>query len=262
MQVYVETAILENFCMDFTLLYSAKAIVKNPCGIFRLAISSALGACFAVIFPLMRLSGAVAVAVKLASGFALCAVAGRYNSVKGYVKFAVCFFALSFALGGLLLGIFSLADIKYEEGGGFLISSVPVGIPIFLALVLASAAKKAASRIISRHAKNAVDCRIYLGEYSVSCSGFYDSGNRVYYSGQPVSVIPYELAEKLIEVNGIKTFASIHTVTGNKKMAVFTADKIEIDDGEKNTFHLKVKIGVAPNRINRIVLHPDLAEVN
>lgn len=43
MQVYVELAVIENFCMDFTLLYSAKIAVKNPARVRRVALGAALG---------------------------------------------------------------------------------------------------------------------------------------------------------------------------------------------------------------------------
>ncbi len=262
MQVYVELALAENFCMDFVLFCGAKAFCKNPCGLLRIAASSVLGACFAVAFPLFGLNGFWAIAVKLASGAALCAVAGRYKSVKGYLKFTLAFLVISFAVGGALLGIFSLAGVSYEEGGGFLISSVPVGIPLFAALLFALAIKRIRSKFALKHAKNSVICRIYAGENSVEGTGFYDSGNKVYHLGAPVSVIPKPLAEKIVDLEGIKTFTKIHTVAGSRKMAVFTADRIEIDDGENKTVINKVKIGVSPNGISRVVLHPDIAENN
>ena len=43
-------------------------------------------------------------------------------------------------------------------------------------------------------------------------------------------------------------------------MQVFTADKIEINFGEKSDTFKNVKIGVSPQKINCAVLHPDLLE--
>ena len=65
MQVYVELALLENFCMDFTLLYCAKLVCKNRASFWRVAFAAAIGACFAVVFPLFKLKGVWAVTVKL-----------------------------------------------------------------------------------------------------------------------------------------------------------------------------------------------------
>lgn len=248
--------------MDFFLLYSAKAATKNRAGIFRLSVAAALGACFAVLFPLLSLPSWAAVLIKLAAGAALCAAAGKFSGAKGYFKFTAVFLALSFALGGALLGIFSLAGISFEEGNQYTISSVPVGIPLFCTLVLALCIKAAARKMISSHAKTAVECRIALGQSSVSVAGFYDSGNRVYYMGSPVSVVPRGVAEKLVDLKSIKTFANVHTVAGSKKIAIFTADSLEINDGKDIKVLKDVKLGVSPNAINRAVLHADLAEDN
>lgn len=262
MQVYAELAMAENFCMDFALLYGAKAITKNRCPLKRVAVASALGACFAVAFPLFPLPDWAAVAVKIAAGAAMCFLCGVFRGVKGYLKFTAVFTALTFALGGGLVAVFSLAGIAYEEGEGYLLSSVPVGIPLFCALVLALAAKKIAAKVVSARVKTCVRCRVWLGGACVSLNGFYDSGNRVYHAGSPVSVLPRAEAERLTNVEGIKTFTLIHTVSGSRQMPLFTADKVEIDDGKQAVVLYKVVFGVAGKGVNRLILHPDLAEGN
>lgn len=262
MTVYIELSLAENFCMDFCLLFAAKAASKNTAGYFRLAAASALGACFAVVFPTFCVDGVLSVIIKIAAGAAMCAVAGKFTKFSGYIRFLLIFFALAFLLGGALLGVFSLADINYVQGGGFFISSVPVGIPLFCVLTLALAVRAAAKRFGKPPSKNSVICRIFVGQSQVSVPAFYDSGNRVFYSGSPVSVVPQNIANKLLDVARIKTFTEIHTVAGSRKMAVFTADKIEIDDGKQIKTIKGVKLGVSPNKISRAVLHPDLAEAN
>lgn len=259
MQVYVEYAVLENFCMDFTLLTAAKLATKNPASYFRIGISSALGACFAVCFPLLNLSGGWAIAVKLLAGLALAGIGGKFSSFKGYAKFALAFTAITFVAGGALIAVFSLADISYGDGGGYLISSVPVGIPLFAAVCIALIVKKIASKALVRRANDA-KCKIYLNGKCAVCRGFYDSGNKVYMGGAPVTVAPKHIALQLIDGGGIKNFAYIHTVAGESKIPVFTADKIEIDDGKSLNVKRGVLIGVSPRHINKIVLHPDLSE--
>ncbi|MDE6558158.1 MAG: sigma-E processing peptidase SpoIIGA, partial [Clostridia bacterium] len=211
MQVYAEFAIVENFCMDFTLLAAAKAASKNPARYWRIAVASVLGACFAVVYPLISIGGAVGIIIKLAAGAAMCALAGKYQSFKGYLKFTALFLAATAVLGGAMLGLFSLAGISYEEGGGFLISSVPVGIPLFGALMLVIIIKKVRAKFVSGKAVTAV-CKIYFKDKSAVVSAFYDSGNKVYYGGAPVSIIPSFVAKQLTDTGGIKSFVDIHTV--------------------------------------------------
>lgn len=268
MQIYAEYAFLENFCMDFTLLYSAKAAAKNPGKTYKVALSAALGAAFAVVYPLFGVERLVSpwgtvvgLAVKLAAGAVMCALSGKFTRFKGYLKFTALFAAFSFLLGGALIALFSLTGADYKGGGGYILSSVPIGIPMFFALILVVIVKKVVSKI-RVHSSQAFVCTVYLDGKSAKIPAFYDSGNKVYYGGSPVSIIPENAAKKLIDVGGIKTFTDIHTVSGKGRLAVFKADKVEIDDGKEVAVRKGVLFGVSPNRICKIVMHPDVAEVN
>lgn len=259
MEVFIELALLENFCMDYTLLYCAKLVSKNRAGWKRVAVAAVAGACFAVLFPLAGLGGVWAAAVKILSGLAICAVAGKFTSFKGYVKFSALFLAFSAALAGALIGIFSLFGLSYAVGGGYVLASVPIGIPLFGALLLVILARRIKNKF-SKGGKTEVECLIYSGRAHVKLTGFFDSGNRVSYKGEPVSVIPETAAQKLVDVQSITSVVKIHTVTGSKKIKVFTADRMEIDFGDKIKTYKGVKIGVGAAHTACAVLHPDIQE--
>jgi stage II sporulation protein GA (sporulation sigma-E factor processing peptidase) len=259
MQVYVEFALVENFCMDFTLLYASKIITKNRCGIGKVAFAAIIGACFAVVYPLFDIAGALAVVVKLASGCVLVLLAGKFDGVKSYIKFNIVFFALSFLLGGAIIAIFWLAGVDYISDDGYLVSSVPVGVPLFCALLLTLAVKKLRKKFAANLSQSIFNCHIYVGQLQISSKGFYDSGNCVYYFGKPVSVISKSLAVKLVDVGQIKNFVKVNTVAGDEKLAVFTADKLQIDGNKGTKVFYDVMIGVSAREIAKLVLHPDLA---
>lgn len=262
MQVYAEYALIENFCMDFALTFCAKALTKNPCGYRRLAFAATLGACFAVVYPLFNLNAAWGVVVKILSGVLLCAVAGRYTKFIGFVKFIAVFTASTFLLGGALIALFSLTGASYQGGGGYLLSSVPVGIPLFCAVVLGIIIKTVAKKIVANRSKTEYDCTVVKGDKSACCKGFYDSGNKVYSGGKPVSIIPEEVAKKLVDVSRIKTFVDIHTVAGKGRIAVFQAEKVVLGSAEGERELRGALLGVSPHRIKKIILHSDLSEVN
>ena len=259
MQVYIELAVIENFCMDFTLLYAAKVAVKNPAPFWRILIAAILGAAFAVLFPLFKLGAVWSVAVKILSGFLICLVAGKFKGVKSYLKFSFAFLIFTAILGGALIGVFSLAGLDCAAGEGFILSKIPIGIPLFGALLVIIGARKLASRL-KKSKKEVVSVRIYSGGECAEIKGFFDSGNKVYCRGAPVSIIPKEIAEKIVDESRIKDGVKIHTVAGSKIIKIFTADKVEIDFGEKKNNYNGVKIGISPQRINTAVLHPDLLE--
>lgn len=258
MQVYVELALLENFCMDFTLLYCAKLVAKNPAHFLRLFLASVFGACFAVVFPLFNLVSALSIIIKILSGLIICAIAGKFACLKAYIKLTVYFTAFTALLGGALIAVFSLAGISYEADTGYILSSVPIGIPLFFALILIIAARKIAAKL-KKTDKTEVSCSVYKGENKVSLAGFFDSGNKVYHLGQPVCVIPLSAAQKIIDETRIETFVKIHTVAESKKLKMFTADKLEIRKGEKVRVLTGVKIAVTPYA-DKAILHPDYME--
>ena len=244
--------------MDFTLLFCAKAVSKNRAHIFRLVIASVFGACFAVIFPLFGFGTALSISIKILSGLIICAIAGKFPSFKAYIKLTALFMAFTALLGGALIGIFSLAGISYSADTGYILSSVPIGIPLFGALILVIVSRKIAKKL-RKADKTEVSCTVYSGEKGVSINGFFDSGNSVYYMGQPVCVIPLDKAKKIIDETRIESTVKIHTVAESKKLKVFTADKLEIRKGEKVKVFTGVKIAVSPFA-DKAILHPDYME--
>ena len=244
--------------MDFTLLYCAKLVAKNRGHILRLVIASVFGACFAVVFPLFKLPSWLSILIKIFSGLIICAIAGKFQSIKAYIKLTALFLAFTALLGGALIGIFSLAGISYEADTGYILSSVPIGIPLFGALVLIIASRKIAMKL-KKVDKAEVSCTVINGENKISLSGFFDSGNKVYYLGQPVCVIPLTEAKKIIDETRIESFVKIHTVAESKKLKVFTADKLEIRKGEKVKVFKGVKIALSPFA-DKAILHPDYME--
>ncbi len=258
MQVYVELALTENFCMDLTLLASAKLVTKNICSYKRIAAASALGACFAVIFPLFGLNGFWAIVVKVVSGFALAAAGCRIKNLKTYLKFAFVFLGLSCLTGGAIIALFSLAGWDYSSGSGYIISSVPIGIPVFAVFVLVLVCKYIAKRMSSKGSKNTCECILYAGGKSIKLNGFFDSGNKVYFCGMPVSIIPPSKAALLVDKSLLKEGVKVNTVAGSMRIKIFTADKLEIYLGQERHTIKCVKIGISPREIDCAVLHPDL----
>ena len=78
MEIYVEYALAENFLLDAMLLWLALKTARQTIGWGRICLAAALGAVFAVIFPLMRLGNVLAYLLKFAVGLLLCLI-----SVKG-----------------------------------------------------------------------------------------------------------------------------------------------------------------------------------
>lgn len=245
--------------MDFVLLYAAKIVSKNSAGFRRIAVAAASGACFAVAVPLFDISPPWTTVLKILCGLVICFISGKFKGLKDYLKFTGVFLAFTALLGGALIAVFTLTGREYSSGQGFLLSSVPIGIPLFFGLLLIIFARRLAAKFKGA-ARAEVSLRIINGDKEASLTGFFDSGNNVYSGGEPVSIIPEQTAEKITDTKRINGGVKIHTVTGSKIIKVFTVDKLVINQGGKITELKNVKLGVSPVRIDCAVLHSDFLD--
>ena len=256
MQVYVEFALLENFCMDFCLLYGAKLLSRNATKTSRLILPSVVGAIIAVIFPLLNLNGIFSFALKTCSAFAICACLKNFNSVKAYFSFCAIFIILTFLLGGALIAVFSLVGVEYAQGRGYIISSVPIGIPLFFALALILACRVLAKKYKPKASDITLTLTITNKKLKVKERGFFDSGNNVYYRGCPVVVVPYCVAEQVVDVDKVKGKITVHTVAGAKVLPVFFVDEILIEHSQKTSKFSSVAVAVGES-LNGAIVHTD-----
>ena len=191
MVVYWEYTSIGNALPDGLLLYLAVRCARMRARPWRLLLASAMGGAFAVIFPLLKLPVWAAYAVKLLGGVAIALVAASGRRFASYCVEVAAFFALTFAMGGLLTAVYSFFDIETTAGTGFYLERAPVslvitGFGIFAVLVTAAARAFWKYRRMQR---NIFACELSAGDCSVRWQGFADSGNCLSFRGEPVCVI-------------------------------------------------------------------------
>ena len=104
MEIYVEYALAENFFLDAMLLWLALRTAKQNISPGRLVLASAVGAAFAVVFPLLRLGTVFSYILRFAVGFLLCLIAVKGKGGGRYAITSLLFFGYSFGLGGARRG--------------------------------------------------------------------------------------------------------------------------------------------------------------
>ena len=107
MEIYVEYALAENFFLDAMLLWLALRTAKQKISPGRLVLASAVGAAFAVVFPLLQLGTVFSYILRFAVGFLLCLIAVKGKGWGRYAITSLLFFGYSFGLGGALLALYS-----------------------------------------------------------------------------------------------------------------------------------------------------------
>lgn len=244
MEVYIELAFLENFLIDGMLLFLALKAARRKVIVGRLLFASALGAFFAIFFPLLRLGKTVANVLKFLVGAVLCFAAIGEKGAGRYAMSVIFFYAFSFALGGALLAVYGAFSLPTSSvGDGYLTASAPVGGVIagcFFFCVFAW-------RLIRRlHQKRRIFrflylCRVTLGSRFVEADGFLDSGNRAsvyaknsFFAGErPLNFLSPDLAYELLGDREMTEETAIATVNGEKTVKIFRVDRLEIYCGNK-----------------------------
>lgn len=267
MVVYVEYALIENFAVDFTLLYLTDKLIKGKGVLWRILLAAFLGGVFAVVFPVLRLKTPVSQTVKILCPFLLCAVAflkkrGGQGSVQGkkgvyrYLFSVLAFFLLSFAYAGGLIAFFYITKEPYYVGdGGYLISKIPVGVAVFGLLVFLLLLKAFFKWVYQRKlaVKHIYPCMITVGEKAEKTDCFVDSGNLVKVNGVPVcfvsALIFYALRLQVKEENACKI--TVQTVNGERQINAYPADEMVIYlDGHENRIE-KVYFALSKQLIGR-----------
>ncbi len=225
MEIYVEYAFVENFIFDAALLWLSLTAAKASYSRNSVFFSAALGAGFAIVYPLLRLPLPLAYLLKITVGFLLCATATTRLKTKkdmGRYAFTVAFFfGFSFAFGGALTGLL----------GDFFPKKIPVGVVAAGFAILCAASLVFIRRLQQRKAVTQFlcDCRLRYGGAAVTAVGFLDSGNLAQKDGLPVCFISpdlfYELCgEIVLQGKAADGQMEIRTLGGVKKLALYLGE--------------------------------------
>lgn len=259
MTVYIEDAFLENFLLDGILLYLALRLAKAKISLFRLGLSSLLGALAAVFFPLLPVRGALLLLIKVLLGLLLVLLSVKERLFRVYAVALSAFFGGTFLLGGLILSVCSVFFTN-RVGEGYILQSVPIGLVLSLGFLLALCGLWGSKRMYRyiRRRQNLAPCKLVAGKRELSLRGYIDSGNNLLFRGAPVCVVPPLVALKLFHGSPPAGRMTVHTVSGERETPVFTLDKLVVCGAERE--HVFVAVGEIPSKEHSLILHTALVE--
>lgn len=232
---------MENFSIDFILLYLAGKTIRGKVRLLPLLFSALLGTAFALFFPLLPLPSLLSAALKILFGGVICFLAYRKERLKILLSTTGIFYFYSFTLGGLLTAIYSFFGLEYTASGQFVISHAPLPLVLFSSAAFGILIRMLLPQILKKIKlkKKSVKCKLFLHGNSVETTALLDSGNLFLWREQPVSVISISLAARLIHDFSCVTKShrvKVTTVSGEKELSVFQIEKMEIySDGHAHT---------------------------
>ena len=262
MTVYIEYAFLQNLLLDGVLLWLSYKGTKTPFKWGRYAFATLFGAVFAVIYPLLRLTGVLGIILKISSGCFLCLLA--FGNLRGkkewgrYTLFTAIFFSLSFLFGGALNSI----------AQGLSKNTVRTVLTPLSFLCLSILCTYLFKRLYKKKAiwRFIYECTVASNNKSITILGFFDSGNTATRKGVPICFVSpeiiYELFGEEVLLNGegggqVCDEMSITTVSGKRKICLYKG-ALTIKTGEKRKKIKEVYFSPSTNILSReysMILH-------
>lgn len=266
MTVYIEYAFAVNFLLDGLLVFLSLKCAHGRVGRIRLFLSAAVGAGEAIVFPMIPLPNWCAVLVKLLGGILLVLIAVGKGGRRTFLVAGVAFFALTFALGGLLTAVYSYFRIPYAQEGGYLVESAPVALVLAVAAIFAICTLRAAKGFYRyRNLKrNLFPCTVEAGGKKVEWRGLADSGNLLFFRGEPVNVISAAAALALFGKTPPLGRMQINTAGGSRDSPVFRAQSLTVGAGKRarRSEEPLFTVGEVDSGEYRIILHTSFLEAH
>ena len=114
MNVYVEYAVIDNFVMDYLILRLTVVGVSDKSSIKKRVLSSLIGTVFAVYLPILSLSVAAEIFLKILTALLMVFFVAEYESVKVYVKRLILFFIYTVVFGGAVYAFSGLVGVRFD----------------------------------------------------------------------------------------------------------------------------------------------------
>lgn len=194
MRVYIEVVILDNFLMDYFLLFTlAQCFAPRPKR-RRLVLAALLGTVYAVLAPLKAfLFLQSAVCKVLSSALMVLIVYGRMPWQRLLGRYAA-FWGLSVFMGGFVMGIGALFGAVRPMGGLLALSGPPLWALLLLGLAACLGGKHLFFALKRRAVRTAHDAQVEVTHRSctVIVQAVLDSGSDLHdpITGLPVVLLP------------------------------------------------------------------------
>ena len=180
MEVIIEYVLLDNFVIDCILLYCTHKLLRLPTNEWGIVLASTCGAVFALFSPLLNFDGVYIVLIKLFVALVMTLVAGL-SFYKLFLRF-LCFVALTFLFGGMLIALCYFAGVNVVQGASIMyFSEIPLGSVSGLGFVFLLFCVHLCKRIWQRVKFTQFLCKVDLtiNSKTITLDGFLDSGNNL-----------------------------------------------------------------------------------
>ena len=253
MSVYIEYVLIDNIVMDYIILRLIELTVGIKFNRLNKVFVCIIGSLFALFMPIILDYKIILLLYKILSSIIMVLCIKKYKKLKSFFVYYLMFFAYTFFVGGVCLGVIQLLGIEYTMSSvvmyEFEFSFGVLGVIIVVVLrVMGRVVGAIKSKINSGNFVRNI--RLSEGDESVQTYALVDTGNKVNYNGKGVSIISINAFLKLFKgvdiasvlsgrIDGDKVrcleYINIGGIGVSQKYLSFIIDYIEIDGKRYNS---------------------------
>ncbi|NMA87531.1 MAG: sigma-E processing peptidase SpoIIGA, partial [Tissierellia bacterium] len=195
--IYIEYLLIENFIINFIILYVVARITRTKIYKLRLFISSTIGTIYTLIvyYPSMEFMGKFL--IKFAISILMVILAYNPEKLPQFIKQFSTFYLVSFIFAGAIMGIFYILNNNYYlikfSFSNFIELSRYLIIGIIVAIILLFSILKYYQKRLSRE-NYLTSIAIGLKDKEVNFIALIDTGNSL---KEPITQKPVIIAEYL-----------------------------------------------------------------
>ena len=208
MTIYLDIIFLENTLMNYIILYATGFVQKRKMKNFKLILSSALGALYAIVSYTNIIPIYSAPFMKILLSVIMIYIAFSNENIKQIIKNLLLFYLASFVIGGCALAmLYLISPQSVSFQNGVLVGTYPMkvtlvsGIIGFLIIQCSFSLNKRQMKIKDM----LCDLEIVVKGEKVKLKGYIDSGNTLKdpLSNKPVIIVEKAIMEKIIDTDNL-----------------------------------------------------------
>ena len=131
MKIYLDIVLLENFMMNYIILFSTAIISKSKINYIKIGIASLVAGLYSILNYLWNLGNIESFIVKFLISIMMILIGFDSRKFKTILKQLILFYLVSFTFGGIsfmLLFLINPSNIVFENG--LLVGSYPVKVTL------------------------------------------------------------------------------------------------------------------------------------
>ncbi|HZG88252.1 sigma-E processing peptidase SpoIIGA [Paenibacillus sp.] len=258
MVVYLDVVFLTNFALDFAMLLAAAKVRSVKPALWRVGLSSAIGASYVLMMFVPAMTVFYSFVVKCLFSAMMIMTAFGYKSFARFAGLLAAFYVVNAAAAGTIVGVHYMLQSSHDVWNGILFTSTggfqyALGVSLW-SVVAAGAVGVMAFRRVNAGAKRKekkaeflAEVVVNVGEASYRCTGLIDTGNHLY---DPLTRTPVMVMEAAVWKDAIpeRWLEAIRAREADRVLQWLGETAAGAEAGAEETFPWRERLRLVPYR--------------